>query len=210
MGIVQVISPVLTEEASPDHPPRTLADIRDILLRAPDADSPQVKLQLSAINTVSRACGCAPDDLPVDPARLRRHLSTISPAMAGLTKGSWDSVRSRILKALLRAEVDVMPSRRTHPLSPDWAPLYHSLPRDSTQKSLGRLISYCSDHGISPQDVSDEVIERFAFDLKTSSLRGRPTAIVRGAVRGWNPAIDHVPGWPQHRLTLAEIGRATC
>jgi hypothetical protein len=78
---------------------RTLADVRDRLLASIEASTNEVKLQLSAINTVSRVSGCAPDDLPAGPAQLRGHLAAISPAMAGLTHGSWCSVCSRILKA---------------------------------------------------------------------------------------------------------------
>ncbi len=71
--------------------------------------------------------------------------------MAGLTTGSWSSVRSRILKALQRAEVEVMASRRTRPLSPDWAQLYQALPENGWKASLGRLIGYLSDQGVSPR-----------------------------------------------------------
>ena len=129
---------------------RTLADVRDALCRSADATSPEVKFQLSAINTVSRVSGCAPDDLPADPARLRSHLETISPAMAGLTHATWCSVRSRLLKALQRAEIPVMSSRRTAPLSDEWASLHQSLPRDGRRAYVGRLISYLSDQQIGP------------------------------------------------------------
>jgi hypothetical protein len=105
----------VVEVETPREFVRTLADVRDRLLQLADGNSWEVKLQVSAINTVARASGCAPDDLPADPALLRQHLSTISPAMAGLTIGSWSSVRSRILKALQRAEVPVMAGRRTKP-----------------------------------------------------------------------------------------------
>src|SRR5690242_11760211 len=90
----------LPELARRDRHIGTLADVRDVLLRSPGAGTRAVKMQLSAINSLARASGCAPDDLPADPAQLREHLAGISPAMAGLTKGSWSSVRSRILTAL--------------------------------------------------------------------------------------------------------------
>lgn len=182
----------------------TLADVRDVLAKLV---SPEAKLQISAINTVARASACAPDDLPADPARLRKHLTTISPAMARLTKASWSSVRSRIASALQCAEVQVMPGRRTEPLSEDWAKLYRALLKNGRQAALGRLIGYLSDRGVSPDQVSDGHITRFAWELDTTSLRGRPVPIVRAAIRGWNTAVEGVPGWPQQRLTLPEIRR---
>jgi hypothetical protein len=186
---------------------RTLADVRDVLLQAGDAAGQKTKLLISAINTVARASGCAPDDLPADPARLRQQLATLSPAMAGLTRGSWSSVRSRVLKALQRAEVQVMAGRRTYPLSEAWAQLYRSIDRKGRQASLSGFISYLSDRGSPPDQVSDAVIERFAAELETSSLRRNPRGVVRAAIRGWNAAADTIPGWPQQRLTSPAIER---
>jgi integrase len=185
----------------------TLADVRDRLTEIDGKDTKEAKLRISAINTVARALNCAPDDLPVDPARLRPMLAGISPAMAGLTRGSWSSVRSRILRALQRTDVQVMSGRRTKPLSDQWAPLYRALFSNGKQAALGRFIGYLSDHSISPADVSDGYIKRFAAELNASSLRGLPTVIVRAAIHSWNNAVKEVPGWPQGLLTVPASGR---
>ena len=189
----------------PQRPiPRTLADVRDMLSQTVDGKGSETKLQISAINTVARASGCAPDDLPADPAMLRQHLATISPAMAGLTRSSWSSVRSRLLKGLQRSDVRVMATRRVRPLQGAWDLLYRALKENGRQAILSRMIGYLNDNGVDPAEVTDAIVERFAWELNTTSLRGRPTDIVRGAIRGWNDAVDAVPGWPQQRLTLAE------
>lgn len=187
----------------------TLGDVRDLLSKLPGSEAQETKLQISAINTVARASGCAPEDLPADPARLREHLNAMSPAMAGLTRGSWSSVRSRILKALKRTKVAVMPARRTKPLSEEWAALYQQLPHRGHQAGLGRFIGYLSDHGVRPHEVCDGHLERFRDELEASSLRGRPSGIVGGAIRVWNIAVDTVPGWPQQRLTTASVERGS-
>ena len=181
---------------------QTLADVRDILQRRDEAGSPERKLQISAINTLARVCGCAPDDLPSDPVELRPRLAQISPAMAGLTRGSWASVRSRILRALQVAGVEVMSGRRTTPLSEAWAPFYSSLPKSGWEAAVTRFVAYLSDNGVAPHEVNDAWIERFAQCLHRSALGGRLNLVVRAAVRGWNTAVDRVPGWPQQRLTL--------
>src|ERR1700747_415228 len=92
------------EDTTCRSPARTLADVRDVLLGLDETDPKETRLQLSAINTIARASHCAPADLPAAPARLRQHLHSMSAAMAGMTNGSWHSVRSRILKALQRAD----------------------------------------------------------------------------------------------------------
>ena len=100
-----------------------------------------------------------------------------------------------------------MTGRRTKPLSDDWAQLYGALRSDGKQAALGRMLGYLSDCSVSPQDVSDGHIDRFAWALSATSLRGQPTALVRAAIRSWNAAVKEVPGWPQHQLTLPEIKR---
>jgi integrase len=165
------------------------------------------KLQVSAINTVARALGCAPHDLPADPAELRQQLATISPAMAGLTTASWSSVRSRLLKALRRAEVRVMPARRTKPLSPEWEPLYRVLKETGPQAALARMIGYFSDRQVLPTEVCDGYVQRFAAELNATSIRGKPKRIIDIAIRSWNVAVDQIPGWPQRRLTEPERKR---
>ena len=52
---------------------------------------------MSAINTVATCLGTK--TISSSPTWLRQHLATISPAMAGLTNGSW-WFHSRILRAL--------------------------------------------------------------------------------------------------------------
>jgi hypothetical protein len=118
--------------------------------------------------------------------------------MAGLTKGSWSSVRSRIASALQRAEVQVMPGRRTEPLSEDWAKLYRALLKNGRQAALGRLMSYLSGSGVSPDEVSDGHITRFAWELNTRSLRGRFPSF----------ALPSVVGTRQSRESLG--GRSNC
>src|SRR6266568_2368554 len=98
-----------------------------------------------------------------------------------------------------------MVGRRTKPLSPEWAALYQALFQNGRQASLGRFIGWLSDHVVSPHEVSDAFVQRFAHELNTFSLRGKPNGIVRGAVRSWNAAVDTVPNWPQQRLTMPEV-----
>lgn len=183
------------------RPIQTLGDVRDLLSNSSDSHPLGTKFQISAIRTLARASGCAPEDLPASPERLREHLNKMSPAMAGLSRASWASVRSRVLTALTRAEVAVMASRRTTPLCPEWATLYDKLPPGGMQAGLGRFLGFLSDAGVHPSNVRDEHVERFLTELNACSLRGNISAIVRRATRQWNGAVDTVPGWPQQRLT---------
>jgi hypothetical protein len=198
--LITLTKPALTEPFTRPSAARTLGDVRDLLMGLPEMDRP-TKLQISAINTVAKASRCAPEDLPADPVRLREQLHLISPAIAGLSQGSWSSVRSRILKALQRVDINVMSSRRTSPLCPVWTPLYQSLPKNGSEAALGRFIGYLSGKGVLPSIVSDASVRDFTHELDSASLRGSPAVIARAAVRSWNTAVDRVPGWPQQRLS---------
>ena len=77
-----------------------------------------------------------------------------------------------------------MATRRVRPLQSDWDLLYRALKEKGRQASLSRMIGYLNDNGVGPADVSDACIQRFAWELNTTSFRGRPTAIVRDAIRG--------------------------
>lgn len=78
MQILRKVRAVEAGTTSRQEPARTMADVRDRLLSGPDAQRPRVKLELSAISTLARVSGCAPDDISADPAKLRHHLSGIS------------------------------------------------------------------------------------------------------------------------------------
>jgi integrase len=197
---------VTGQTAALPSPPKTLGDVRARLDAVAGHDR-RTMLEISAINTVARVLGCTPHDLPADPAKLRQLIDRVSPAMARLTAASWSSVRSRLLAALRRTHVPVMAGRRTSPLTPAWAALYDALPDASRQAALGRFIGWLSDHAIPPEQVSDEIVARFVAEMASTSLRGRPAVIMRGAIRGWNAAATAVPGWPSQRLTLPAPAR---
>lgn len=181
--------------------PRNLGEVRARLDAMSKADGKDRTLYISAINSVAKAFGGSPADLPSDPAELRRKLTTMSAAMAGMTKGSWSSVRSRLLAALRDTNVPVMRGRRAGHLAPAWAALYAKAPIRQRKARLSRFFGFCSAQGYSPEDVCDGMIERFHAALETTSLRGSPNDISRAAARGWNEAARTIEGWPNIILT---------
>ena len=185
----------------------TLGQVRDALASGEDANSQRIRLLTSAINTVAKASRCSPEDIPAHPGELRVYLRELSPAMVGLSKSSWSSVRSRVLRALRLTHVTVFPSRRGQPLVPAWAGLYEALPDNSCKRGLSRFISYLSLSGIGPEEVDDAIVGRYFEELQETSVRVLPRGQVRAAVRGWNTAVTTIADWPQRELSDIPVDR---
>lgn len=66
---------------------------------------------------------------------------------------------------------------------------------------------YSSAQGIAPSEISDEVLASFQDALVTESIVPDPYEIYRGATKSWNNAAEHIPEWPQQRLTVPSRAR---
>jgi integrase len=67
---------------------------------------------------------------------------------------------------------------------------------------MGAFISFCSERGYLPGEISDGHFERFVQVLEAGSINPNWRHAVRDLWRAWNAAVDTVPGWPQVRLSV--------
>ena len=74
---------------------QTLADLIPLIEQA-NLSPTQKRDRISAVRTVARVLGAAPEDVDVDITRLRRRLEAVAPAAADLSRGGWNNVRSRV------------------------------------------------------------------------------------------------------------------
>src|SRR4051794_6389053 len=174
-------------DASPDLTPRQRADLR------------------SAVITVARVLGFSLDGTPARLDLLRPWLSKVLPAAHGLTRPSWNTVRSRFGNALRQSGLKVLPGRDRSPMAPDWAKLWAKLTRKTHRDSLSRCMRHCSARGIAPGDMNDAVIAEFRGAMLENSLVRNPMIVAQRTVACWNQAVDSVPGWPQIRLTVMNL-----
>jgi len=201
---VPEIKVVARELAQSEAAPITLGDVQSTL-RAKLNSTNKLKFTgvISSINTMAKVIGCAAHDLPANPAKLKERLATTSPAMAGLTEGSWSSMRSRVLSGLRLTTVKVMAGRRTDPLAPAWHILMALLPKnDGTRPALSRFAGYCTDFKYEPDEINDSHFKRFLSILETESMRGEPRLIHRKAIMAWNWATEAIPEWPKQIIIV--------
>lgn len=211
-GADHVKKNVATKATAPSYPlpaapPKTLGDVKRHLeqLKA-DGHGKDLSLMISAINSVTRKFpSTTPDDHSCNPAHLREKLAG-SPC-AEKDKGTWASIRSRLLRALTICGLEVMPGKRKHKLPPSWQALLDKLPHNQWVASLSRFFGFCARSHFEPADMCDTLATRFLHIMQETSMRGRPADIHRGAIRGWNNAMAQVEGWPQIKLTLPDIPR---
>ena len=74
----------------------------------------------SAVRRFCRLQNRRPQDVPADPADLRRLLAQMSPITAALSDGSFRNLKSLLGKALIAAGITSVPRRSRTPLAPEW------------------------------------------------------------------------------------------
>lgn len=91
------------------------------------------------------------------------------------------------------------------PLSPAWQVLYDRLPGKWFQIGLTAFMRYCSGSGVSPDDVSDTVVEAYVSYGTEIRFSKRPRELRRQVTRAWNRAREVVSDWPETSLTVPDF-----
>jgi integrase len=156
----------------------------------------------SAVRRFCRLQSRQPQDVPADPADLRRQLAQMSAVTAALSPGSFRNLKSLLGKALIAAGITTVPRRSRTPLTPEWRQLLAGVVDRHQRYSLSHLARYCSERGVLPTDIDDQTIAVYGRDLILKSLLERPKQAYRNACLAWNKAMNTVAGWPQHKLTI--------
>src|SRR6516162_1917938 len=101
-------------------PPATLAEVTD-RIAAMDSLPRQKRHDLSsAVRRVAGLLDGLPADIPANPEALRRGLSLMTPAAAGMTPSRLRNVRALLSQALDLAGARVVRRRRHEDLTPAW------------------------------------------------------------------------------------------
>ena len=69
---------------------------------------------------------------------------------------------------------------------------------------LSRLFRYCSNQGINPDDLNDDISAAYLDALETEALVTKPRTRHQSVCRVWNKCADlyHEKGWPKITLTV--------
>jgi integrase len=184
-----------------------LPSFADLLERLEnDRELPKTKRQnwRWALNTVARAAGKNPVEIVAHPRFARHVIARAAPESIGLTRASWNNVRSLVGKVFEWAGVAKMRPHYVAPFAPAWGALIGKLPAGTNplRIRLTRLARYCSAQRIDPLEVDDRVLTAFHGALTAECIVKCPYKSYWGAAKYWNDAADRIPGWPQQRLAV--------
>jgi len=119
-----------------------------------------------ALRAIARAVAKELAAVPAHPEFLRKLLDGAAPASLGMSRGAWNNARSLAGKVLEWAGLTAMPNHYQAAFSSAWQELWTKLPSGTALSfQLSRLFHYASAQGIEPENINDEVLDRFYLAL---------------------------------------------
>ena len=173
-------------------------------------DLMSVDCQLAAVRRANVACSIRKflkvsgktQQMPASFETVRYAFEAIHPRRHDIDPRRWSNIKSDIRFALDRYGAPTRAPLRKD-LTPAWQVLRTVIADDLRfVRGLSALMHWASARSIEPEDISDEVLERFRQNLEERTLRGKPWKRHRHTCKIWNDAAAHYPAWPQVLLTV--------
>lgn len=132
---------------------------------------------------------------------LRGALRQIERTATDLSPKSISNMKSLVKSALERYGAVTRAPLKKH-LAPDWRALRDRLPTDAYVRGLSNFMHWCSQEGIAPDAVNDDVTTAYFEYLAESSFNRKPRAVYRRVCMLWSKAADEIPDWPTGTVTV--------
>ena len=159
----------------------------------------------SAINTVAAWFKLPLDMIPASTSFLRDRFKHVHPAHVNVSKRRIQNVRSLIMTAFRAEGITTKLAPYMTPMAPAWKTLWDMLEGSTYHRTeLSRLFRYCSNQGINPDDLNDDISAAYLDALETEALVTKPRTRHQSVCRVWNKCADlyHEKGWPKITLTV--------
>ncbi len=178
---------------SSDAPIPTL---QDVLAKIETLEAGTKKRDLkSAVMTFCKVTGKSPNDVLAVPRELRLLRESVSPLAAGLTERRWANVCSGLNKAVELVR-ELVPSRNTTPLLPEWKALLDTLPSKYVRK-LSACMRYLGGKGVTPAAVAAADLLEYCDAIVADRMRRNAEKAADDFVWAWNRTSKAFPAWPQ-------------
>ena len=158
----------------------------------------------SAINTVAAWFKLPLDMIPASTSFLRDRFKHVHPTHVNVSRRRIQNVRSLIMAAFRAEGITTKLAPYMTPMAPAWKTLWDMLDGSNYHRAeLSRLFRYCSNQGINPDDLNDDISAAYLDALETEALVTKPRTRHQSVCRVWNKCADlyHEKGWPQISLT---------
>ena len=182
----------------------SFAVLRERILQNDELSFPRRREIASAINTAASWFSLPLEMVPASASFLRDRFKHVHPAKVNVSRRRIQNVRS-LLMAGFRAEgITTKLAPYMTQMSPAWLALWQMLEGSTYHRTeLSRLFRYCSNQGINPDDMNDDVSAAYLDALETEALVTKPRTRHQSVCRVWNKCADlhRGKGWPQIKLT---------
>ena len=178
---------------------QSIPTLQDVLDKVETLEAGTKKRDLkSAVMTFCRVVGKSPRDVLVVPNEIRALRESVSPIAAGLTERRWANVCSGLTKAIELVR-ELVPSRNTTPLLPEWKSLLDALPNKLVRK-LSAGMRYLSGKGVTPTTVTAADLQEYCEAIVADRMRRNADKAVDALIWAWNRTVMAYPAWPQVTL----------
>lgn len=178
---------------------QSIPTLQDVLDKVETLEAGTKKRDLkSATMTFCRVVGRSPRDVLVVPSEIRALRESVAPIAAGMTKRRWANVCSGLTKAIELVR-ELVPSRNTTPLLPEWKGLLDALPNKLVRK-LSAGMRYLSGKGVTPAGVTTTDLQDYCEAIVADRMRRNADKAADAFTWAWNRTAKAYPAWPQVNL----------
>ena len=142
--------------------------------------------------------------IPASTSFLRDRFKHVHPTHVNVSRRRIQNVRSLIMAAFRAEGITTKLAPYMTPMAPAWKTLWDMLDGSNYHRAeLSRLFRYCSNQGIGPDELNDDISAAYLDALETEALVTKPRTRHQSVCRVWNQCADlyHEKGWPQISLT---------
>ncbi len=184
----------LTMKTSSTMP--TLKDVLDAIERLePGTRKRDLK---SAVSSFCKAVGKSPEHVIAHPKEIRPLREGVAPISLGISERRWANICSGLAKALELVR-DLVPSRNTAPIHPEWQSKLDLLPV-SLSRGLSAATRWLSSSGITPADVTSAHLTAYTKAIFEGRLGANAGKGWDAVIWCWRRAVRTCPEWPQIAL----------
>lgn len=174
----------------------TMADVLSVIATTERTSAAKRRAMVSALSSLERLTGKQLAELPATVPELRKLFATVHPHAKDIRPKTLANIKSLCLSAISFSELVpgvVRKSSKGRPKSPEWAALWNTLKTRAERNNLSRLVNFCNDDGVSPQQVDSAVIEQMIAHMYETSLRIDRYNVHRATAKTWNAVVDNCP-----------------
>jgi integrase len=147
----------------------------------------------SAVISFAKLVEQPPATIPLDIARIRMSLDSMTPGRAQISAKRWANLRSDLTAALRASGLQPMLNTRDLKLDPDWSRLLAPADR-AVRYGLSRFARWASQRRIRPEDVDHSTIDRFVAELGEGTVVRKLHHMPGTLARTWNKLVAARPG----------------